>query len=202
MFALFDSAAAYALRYAANWFFPNQLSALKLAIARLDAKAAEIPNDADLDALVRALVAAEDRRFFTHRGVDSRGLARAAVLFFKSKRVQGASTITQQMVRVLTNDYRYSVKRKFKEMCLACAVDRDISKRTQATLYIRIAYYGWRMNGVEQAWRQLRLSSPLDPSTAALLVARLRYPEPKETTPSYLEKLNQRARYIVAVMNR
>jgi membrane carboxypeptidase/penicillin-binding protein len=202
IFRLFDFLAAYALRQAAYWFFPEQLSTLLLAITRLDARPVDIPDDTDLDVLVRALVAAEDRRFFSHHGVDSRGIARAATLLLASKRIQGASTITQQMVRVLTNDYRYSAQRKFKEMCLACVVDREISKKTQVALYLRIAYFGWRMNGIGQAWRRLHLSSPLAPSSAAAFVARLRYPEPRESTSTYVEKLNQRTRYIVAIMNR
>lgn len=197
-----DSAAAYALRIAANQFFSKHVSQLLEAISRLDAQPVSVPNDSDLDVLIRALVAAEDRRFYSHFGVDSKGLARAVILFLTRMRIQGASTVTQQLVRVLTNDYRYSVQRKFKEMCLACVIDRSISKRTQAVLYIRIAYFGWRMNGVMQAWRRLHLAAPLSSFSAALLIARLRYPEPRETTTMYLEKLNRRARYVATLMNR
>lgn len=175
---------------------------LLLSIASLESQPSCIQRDCDLDVLIHALVAAEDRRFLSHYGVDSRGLARALLLFFTRRKIQGASTITQQLVRVLTKDYRYSVRRKFKEMCLACAVDREISKRTQASIYLSVAYFGWRMNGATQAWHRLRLASPLSPLTAASLIARLRYPEPRETTPQYLEKLSRRARYVAAVMNR
>lgn len=202
IFEFLDSVVAWALRYAAHRIYPKQLSTLLSSVASFDSQPSCIQRDGDLDLLIHALVAAEDRRFFSHFGVDSKGLARALLLFFTRRKIQGASTITQQLVRVLTKDYRYSVQRKFKEMCLACVVDREVSKKTQASIYLSVAYYGWRMNGATQAWQRLRLASPLSSPTAALLVARLRYPEPKETTPQYLEKLSRRARYVTAVMKR
>jgi len=195
-----DYAGAYVLRNAAYYFFPKHVLQLSDAIAHLEAQADHIPQDSDLDVLIRALVAGEDRRFLVHYGVDSKGLARAAILLLTRKKLQGASTITQQLVRVLTNDYRYSLYRKFKEMCLACVVDRAVSKRTQAVLYIRIAYFGWQMNGVAQAWMRLQMATPLSSSAAALLIARLRYPEPRQTTAEYLERLNRRGRYIAALI--
>lgn len=146
--------------------------------------------------LVQALVIAEDRRLFFHHGVDTRGLTRAFLLYLRTGEIQGASTITQQLVRVLTHDYRRSWRRKAKEMCLACALDRVVSKESQATLYLRIAYYGWRMTGCAQAKRHLGYTSPLNPHAAANIVARLRYPEPNHSSPAQLERIRRRARYI------
>lgn len=202
IFEFIDSAAAWMLRYAAHRIYLKQLITLMSDVGSIELHPSCIQRDRDIDVLIHALVAAEDRRFFLHFGVDSKGLARALILIFTREKIQGASTITQQMVRVITKDYRYSVRRKFKEMCLACVVDKWIPKRTQALIYLGIAYFGWRMNGVTQACQRLRLASPLSPSTAASLVARLRYPQPRETTLEYLEKLNRRARYIAAVMGR
>lgn len=178
------------------------MSTLLSSFASLESQTSCIKKDSDLEMLTHALVAAEDRRFFSHLGVDSKGLLRALILLLTRRKIQGASTITQQLVRVLTKDYRYSVRRKLKEMCLACALDRKISKKSQASIYLSIAYFGWRMNGAAQARQRLRLTSPLSPQTAASLVARLRYPEPREATPQYLEKLNRRTRYVTTVMNR
>lgn len=150
----------------------------------------------DISLLVRALIIAEDRRFLFHHGVDTRGLIRAFLLYLRTGEIQGASTITQQLVRVITQDYRRSLRRKAKEMCLACAIDRLVAKETQATLYLRVAYYGWRMTGCAQAKRQLGYISPLKATAAANIVARLRYPEPNHASPAQLERIRRRARYI------
>jgi len=150
----------------------------------------------DMSMLVRALIIAEDRRFFSHQGIDTRGLIRVVFLYLKSREVQGASTITQQLVRVLTHDYRRSLRRKAKEMCLACAIDSEVSKETQAELYLRIAYFGWHMTGCIQAKRHLGYGSPLTAATAASIVARLRYPEPSHPSAAQLGRIRQRTRYI------
>lgn len=202
IFKFIDLVTAWALRYVAHRIYAKQVSTLLLSVASIKQQPSCIRRDCDLNVLIHALVAAEDRRFFSHFGVDSKGLTRALMLFVTKKNIQGASTITQQMVRVLTKDYRYSVRRKFKEMCLACVVDREISKRTQASIYLSVAYFGWRMHGANQVCHRLHLASPLSPSMAASVVARLRYPEPREITPQYIEKLNRRTRYVTAIMNR
>lgn len=171
-------------------------------VSRLQASSNEVLNCDDSEVLVRALVAAEDRRFFVHPGVDTKGLSRAISLLIRKQRIQGASTITQQLVRVLTNDYRFSLQRKLKEMCLACVLDRQISKKDQAVLYLNVAYYGWRMNGVMQVMRKLNLVTPISTFSAASIVSRLRYPEPRDPSVLYLQKLDRRARYVEAHMTR
>lgn len=150
---------------------------------------------------VEALIAGEDRRFMNHFGVDTKGLLRALGVYFTRREVQGASTITQQLVRVVTHDYRRSLQRKAKELSIACAVDRRYAKSDQAELYLLLGYYGWRMNGLRQALGRLKFVLPLDRGQATHLVARLRYPEPATASHSQLSRIEGRATYIASQMS-
>lgn len=69
--------------------------------------------------LVRFLIVAEDNRFYNHPGYDVVGICRAIYKDVCKGKREGASTIEQQLVRVLTGDYRFSVRRKIKEIYLA-----------------------------------------------------------------------------------
>lgn len=200
LMGIFDKTTALTLRCVARLLFSKQISDLISSVYSLkNAHVAYVADD--LDVLTQALIAAEDRRFLLHRGIDLKGLVRAGFTFLRTGEVQGGSTVTQQLVRVLTADYRYSLQRKFKEMCLACVLDKQVSKNEQARLYLHCAYFGWQMNGLHQVTVRLGHSGELTKESAASIVARLRYPQPKEASFSYFEKLNRRANYIVAVMN-
>lgn len=155
----------------------------------------------DLKLITNILITAEDRRFLYHYGIDLIGIARAITIYFKKRQVQGASTITQQLVRVLTNDFRISFKRKFKEICIACVIDKKIKKDDQVIVYLQIAYFGWRMNGINQALHRLNLKSPISILAAAGLIARLKYPEARIPSPEYYKKLNKRVAYIMSIAN-
>ena len=178
--------------------YRSDAQSLVLEIERLSKSALVHCTKMDIDMLGRALVSGEDRRFRSHPGIDTRGLIRALLIRFRGGALQGASTITQQLVRVLTRDYRLSVRRKFREMCLACVIDRAVAKDVQISAYLRVGYFGWRMTGCDQAVKRLRLASPLDAPAAAEVVARLRYPQPRNPTDRQLTRVRQRAAYIVS----
>ncbi|MGZ4383633.1 MAG: transglycosylase domain-containing protein [Gaiellaceae bacterium] len=104
----------------------------------------------------KAVVAIEDRRFYEHGGIDYVGIVRAAVADVRAgKTVQGGSTITQQLVRLLySSDIpagRRTVGRKLKEVCLARKLDEAWSKQEILTAYINDIPYGNRAYGVEAA---------------------------------------------------
>jgi len=196
----FDATVALILRCVARLLFSKQISALLSSVSSF--KNAHVAcTGHDFERLIRALIAAEDRRFLVHRGIDLKGLVRAFVMFLRTGEIQGGSTVTQQLVRVLTADYRFSFQRKFKEMCLACVLDKCVSKQEQARLYLQCAYFGWQMSGLNQVTVRLGLSGDLTEVSAANIVARLRYPQPKDADSAYFEKMQKRANYIVAVMN-
>ena len=193
---LFDWMVAKAfVTFARVCYHQEVLSALSSIRKRLPV-VRRLGTRCDFRAAVAALVAGEDRRFTCHFGVDTKGLLRAFVVFVCRREVQGASTITQQLVRVVTHDFRRSIRRKAKEMCIVCAVDREFTKPDQAELYLCLGYYGWRMNGLRQALDRLMMSLPLDDVQAARLVARLRYPESATSNVKQTTKIDQRAAYI------
>jgi len=100
----------------------------------------------------QAFLAAEDWRFYTHFGVDLKGLARAIVANLKSRRLsQGASTITQQLSRNLFLSHRRTLERKLKEMYLTFRIERRFTKDEILTLYLNQIYLGEGTYGVGQA---------------------------------------------------
>ncbi|MDR1109566.1 MAG: PBP1A family penicillin-binding protein [Deltaproteobacteria bacterium] len=104
--------------------------------------------------VVEAFLAAEDSAFYQHQGVDLLGVGRAVLANFRAGHtVQGASTITQQMIRsfLLTNEKTYD--RKLKEMILAWRAERILTKDDILFLYLNRIYLGRGAYGVESAAR-------------------------------------------------
>jgi penicillin-binding protein 1A len=105
-------------------------------------------------AMKQAIVATEDRRFYEHRGIDIRGMARAfwADVTHKSA-VQGGSTITQQFVKNQLTGAQRSITRKLKEAALAWQLEQRWSKDKILTAYLNTIYFGNGAYGVERAAR-------------------------------------------------
>ena len=107
----------------------------------------QVPDD-----LRNAFISIEDARFYQHKGVDFRGIARAIVSALKSRRVtQGASTITMQVARnfYLSNDR--TLDRKLREALLALKIEGDLSKNEILELYLNKIFLGKRSYGVGSA---------------------------------------------------
>jgi penicillin-binding protein 1A len=99
-----------------------------------------------------AFVAAEDKRFFQHHGVDERGIIRAFVgNLAKSGRPQGGSTITQQVVKNLVTGDDATYERKIREIILASRVEQILSKSEILALYLNSIYLGRGSWGIEMA---------------------------------------------------
>jgi len=102
--------------------------------------------------LVDAVVATEDRTFWTNPGVDPAGLMRALVQDLGSGRVaQGGSTITQQLVKNRLLDPRRDLRKKVTEAVLALRLNRRMSKREILTEYLNTVYFGEGAYGVQSA---------------------------------------------------
>ncbi len=111
-------------------------------------------------ALVQAILAIEDRRFFQHSGVDIRGVSRALMSWATSGSVkfqQGGSTITQQLVKNTYLTPEKTLRRKFNEALIALALEQRLSKQDIFALYCNEVYLGQRngvgVRGVAQAAR-------------------------------------------------
>ena len=114
-----------------------------------------IPIQAVPKLVINAFVAAEDKNFYEHGGIDFAGIARAAMLYVQQygsgRRPQGASTITQQVAKnfLLTNEVSFS--RKIKEALLAMKIERAFSKEKILELYLNEIYLGMGAYGVAAA---------------------------------------------------
>src|SRR5262249_25727584 len=101
-----------------------------------------------------AVIATEDARFYSHYGVDPTGIARAIYQNFRRGRiVEGGSTITQQLAKVLFLTPDKSLERKLKEAALALELERRYSKERILELYLNQIYFGHGAFGVEAAAR-------------------------------------------------
>jgi penicillin-binding protein 1A len=113
-----------------------------------------IPLSTIPDSVQKAFVAAEDRRFFDHHGVDERGIIRAFIGNFANPgHPQGGSTITQQVVKNLLVGDDVTYERKIREMIVASRVESTLSKQEILELYLNSAYLGRGSWGVEMAAR-------------------------------------------------
>ncbi|NEQ31195.1 MAG: penicillin-binding protein 1A [Leptolyngbya sp. SIO4C5] len=109
----------------------------------------DIPDD-----LVQAFIAAEDRRFYEHKGVDYQAIVRAALANFRQRQVvEGASTITQQLARIVFLSQERSFQRKLKEILLARRINQELSKDQVLERYLNLVYLGAGAYGVaDAAW--------------------------------------------------
>lgn len=104
------------------------------------------------DLLVKALIAAEDERFFEHPGVDYRGILRAALNLVRTgERAQGGSTITMQVARNFFLSREKTFLRKFNEIFLAFKIEDELTKQEILELYLNKIYFGKRAYGVGAA---------------------------------------------------
>ena len=124
-----------------------------LAVLRGSESRVLVPSAGISAWMKQAIVATEDKRFYSHRGIDIRGMGRAFWNDIRGRPVQGGSTITQQFVKnTLTGDQR-SVFRKLKEAALAWQLEQKWSKDQILTAYLNTIYFGNGAYGVERAAR-------------------------------------------------
>lgn len=98
-----------------------------------------------------AFIAIEDQRFRTHLGVDIKRTAAAVLNVLTGKNVFGGSTITQQLIKNLTNDRKVTVKRKVTEICRALMLEQQYSKEEILEWYMNIIYFGHGRYGIVAA---------------------------------------------------
>ncbi|MEJ7927013.1 PBP1A family penicillin-binding protein [Sphingobium sp. AN641] len=110
------------------------------------------------DVMIDAMVSTEDKRFYHHPGIDPVGMARAAWFAIENRgtgrRMQGASTITQQLTRNIFLNNSYTFGRKAREIILAMALERKFSKQQILELYLNKVYFGGGAYGIDAASRK------------------------------------------------
>ena len=114
-----------------------------------------IPYDSIPKKVVYSFLSAEDKNFFTHPGIDAKSITRAIIKNLKNiyseKRLEGASTITQQVAKNFLLNSEVSLKRKIKEAILAFRIERAYSKERIMELYLNQIYLGEGTYGIAAA---------------------------------------------------
>lgn len=139
-----------------------------------------VPIENIPEVLSQAFVAAEDARFFQHKGISYLGILRAIAKNVMAGRIiQGGSTITQQVVRSLLLSRERTLSRKIREMLLAHRIEKHLTKEEILYLYLNQIYLGHRNYGVEAAARNYfgKGVEELTLAEAALLAGLPRAPE-------------------------
>jgi len=146
----------------------------------------------------QAFIAAEDRRFYQHDGIDPVGIGRALVRNITQRSVEeGASTITQQLARTVFLSQDITLIRKLKEAALAGKLERQLSKRQILTEYLNVVYLGSSAYGVaDAAWIYFSKTPSQLTLPEAALIAGLP-PAPSVYSPLVNPELALRRRSIV-----
>ena len=136
-----------------------------------------VPFESIPNKVINSFLSAEDKNFFDHPGVDARGILRATINNIKNilgdRRLEGASTITQQVAKNFLLSNEVSLKRKIKEAILAFRIEKAYSKKRILELYLNQIYLGQGTYGVAAASLEYfdKSIKDLNYSEAALLAA-------------------------------
>jgi membrane peptidoglycan carboxypeptidase len=155
------------------------------------------------ETIKQASVAAENRTFWTDKGISIRGMIRAAWKIARGQDVQGGSTITQQYIKILYLNSERTMKRKFRELFLAYKISKKMSKEDILAGYLNTIYFGHGAYGVQAASKEYfdidakRLSVPQAAFLATVVNNPSMYdPEDKDNNPRILS----RYRYVINSM--
>jgi penicillin-binding protein 1A len=153
-------------------------------------------------AFYNALIAAEDENFYTHAGVDLKGLARAAYeLITTGKKRSGGSTITMQVAKNYYLSSEKTFTRKFTEILLALHIEQELTKKEILELYVNKIYLGKRAYGVESAAQVYYGKSIKDLSLAQLAMIAGLPQAPSAANPiNNPERARFRRNYVLARM--
>ena len=159
---------------------------------------------ADLPSVVKnATLVAEDRDFYSHRGFDLKGIARALLVdLLRGGRVQGGSTITQQLVKNTIVGGEKTWRRKIQELILSYRIEQRFSKDQILEMYFNSIPYGGSAYGIEAAANMYfkKSAKDLSPAEAVLLAALPKAPSYLSPYGSHRDELLARQRYVIEEM--
>jgi penicillin-binding protein 1A len=151
--------------------------------------------------VTEAIIAAEDRRFLSHSGIDPRGTMRAAIKnFWTGTYAQGGSTITQQVARNVQLTREKKILRKLREMLLAVRMERSNSKAQILEAYLNEIYLGRGAYGIEAAAQSYfgKRTADLTISEAAYLAGLIS--NPSKYGPDHIDNAQARKKYTLHAM--
>ncbi|MDB5664639.1 MAG: pbpC [Cypionkella sp.] len=152
---------------------------------------------------IAALLAYEDKRFFRHDGVDLQALLRAVLqAAWNGHIVSGGSTLTMQVARLLEEGTTGQIDGKLRQMRVALALERRLSKQEILSLYLHLAPYGGNLEGIRAAALSYFGKEPLrlTPAEAALLVAIPQSPETRRPDRSVERATDARDRVLARAL--
>ncbi len=162
-----------------------------------------VPLDEISRYIIDAFIAAEDARFFQHRGIDLSSILRALLKNIKSGRIeQGGSTITQQVTKsLLLKNFAKTYKRKVREVLLSLQIEREFSKGEILYLYLNQTYLGHGLYGVETASQVYfgKKASELTIAQSALLAGLAQAPS-RDSPIKHLDRAKIRQKYVLERM--
>jgi len=148
--------------------------------------------------LVLAVISAEDRYFLDHQGVSFKSIIRALI-----KKHGGASTINMQLVRVLTQRYEVSMKRKIREAIMSLLIDFKFSKVDILQAYLCHSYFGVGMIGITSVLNDFFAGkgiSDLKFLECCFIASMLKRPAPKEISIDWALRINNRICHIQRII--
>jgi penicillin-binding protein 1A len=151
---------------------------------------------------INAVIATEDHRFWAHHGIDKlRTLKALWVTLFQPGRIQGASTITQQLAKNLFFSFERSYMRKFRELLVAFQIESRYSKEAILEAYVNQIAFGPQAHGIEQAARVFfgKTASELNLAEAALLAGLPQSPS-RYNPYRHMERAQRRQRVVLKRM--
>src|SRR5580765_4853410 len=157
----------------------------------------DVPLDRVSPNMIAAVLAIEDRRFYSHNGVDLIRVLGAAWADVRARRVvEGGSSITQQLVRLDTLTRERTFQRKVREMLMAMAIERRFRKAAILEAYLNRVYFGDGYYGIESAAQGYfgKTAEDLTPVEAATLAGLIKSPSayaPREAPERALARRNR-----------
>jgi 1A family penicillin-binding protein len=152
---------------------------------------------------IQAMIATEDHRFWEHHGLDKlRTLKALWITLFEPGRIQGASTITQQLAKNLFFSYERTYLRKFRELLVALQIETQYGKREILEAYLNQIPFGVGAYGIEQAAHSFFGKPALELNLAeSALLAGLPKSPTRYNPYRYFEKAQKRQQLVLARMN-
>lgn len=161
-------------------------------------------KDDDYDELHFYIMALEDRRFLQHCGIDFKSIFRVLFKKLTFQKSGGASTIDMQMVRTITGFKEKTFFRKLYEMFLAYIVNFRYSKKKIIDCYLKNAFFGSKLIGIEKVLSSFNVFSlsDLSDSDKRTIAALLQIPKPLNPDQNWNDRISRRSLYASKVRSR
>lgn len=163
----------------------NKLSLIKSEILRTISEKSIIPSN-----LAHSVIVIEDKRYYSHSGIDFYSIIRAVAINITSTRIQGASTIPQQLIRNITGERKIELKRKLQEIILSSLISKLFSKKEILSAYFTLYKFAFCKGITAFCEIEKYRVDQLNDIQSAEIAARFKYPSlNKKNYSRYLKRV-------------